>query len=146
MEVLMTQPVAIATSFIWIGLVLGISFLEAWIKFRAPGVTTAIGLGIGRLVFGALNKLEWLLSIILIINSIAYKKPFTSFGNIVLMAIIAILILQSGWLLPGLNARARRVINNEQVAPSALHLIFIAAELVKLGLLFMMGVSLLNDL
>ena len=33
-------------AFVWLGMVLAISFLEAPIKFRAPGVTLQIGLGI----------------------------------------------------------------------------------------------------
>ena len=37
---------ATAASFIWLGMVLGISFIEAPLKFRAPGVTLGIGLGI----------------------------------------------------------------------------------------------------
>ena len=49
------QPIAVACLFTWIGFVCAISFLEAWLKFRAPGVTVPIGLGIGRLVFGALK-------------------------------------------------------------------------------------------
>jgi hypothetical protein len=41
--------------FVWLGMVLAISFLEAPLKFRAPDVTLRIGLGIGRIVFRALN-------------------------------------------------------------------------------------------
>jgi hypothetical protein len=40
-----------AVTFVWLGMVLAISFLEAPLKFRAPGVTIPVGLGIGRLVF-----------------------------------------------------------------------------------------------
>ena len=47
--------VAVAAIFVWLGMVLAISFIEAPLKFRAPGVTLQIGLGIGRLVFRALN-------------------------------------------------------------------------------------------
>lgn len=54
---------ASALIFFWCGCVTAISFLEAWLKFRAPGVTVPIGLGVGRLVFAALNKLEWALAI-----------------------------------------------------------------------------------
>lgn len=50
--------VAVAVVFVWLGMVLAISFLEAPLKFRAPGVTVPIGLGIGRLVFRALNSCE----------------------------------------------------------------------------------------
>src|SRR5215207_233169 len=44
-------------------MVLAISFLEAPLKFRAPGVTLQIGLGIGRMVFRALNTVEALLTV-----------------------------------------------------------------------------------
>lgn len=43
--------IGVALTFVWLGMVLAISFLEAPLKFRAPGVTLPIGLGIGRLVF-----------------------------------------------------------------------------------------------
>ena len=49
---------ACAVTFVWLGMVLAISFLEAPLKVRALGVTLRIGLGIGRLVFGALNIVE----------------------------------------------------------------------------------------
>ena len=49
------SAVAAAAIFVWLGMVLAISFLEAPLKFRAPGVTLQLGLGIGRLVFRALN-------------------------------------------------------------------------------------------
>ena len=47
-----------ALTFLWLGMVFAISFIEAPLKFRAPGVTLPIGLGIGRLVFRALNGAE----------------------------------------------------------------------------------------
>ena len=54
--------VAVAAVFIWLGMVLAISFLEAPLKFRAPGITVQLGLGIGRLVFRALNTCEAVLA------------------------------------------------------------------------------------
>ena len=35
--------IAAALTFVWLGLVLAISFLEAPLKFRAPGVTSRSG-------------------------------------------------------------------------------------------------------
>jgi hypothetical protein len=52
------QAVALAVPFVWLGMVLAISFLEAPLKFRAPGITLPLGLGIGRLIFRALNLAE----------------------------------------------------------------------------------------
>ncbi len=147
MTTLAKQPVAIACIFIWIGLVCGISFLEAWLKFKAPGVTVPIGLGIGRLVFNALNKVEWVFAVILLINSFLQKDLLLlSPRNLYLLAVVAILLLQSAWLLPTLDVRAEKLINNQYIAPSNLHLVFIVAELAKVGLLFATGISLLREL
>src|SRR3954462_11203917 len=55
--------VATAAVFVWLGMVLAISFIEAPLKFRAPGVTLKIGLGIGRSVFRALNVFEYAFAI-----------------------------------------------------------------------------------
>ncbi len=57
------SAVAVAAIFLWLGMVVAISFIEAPLKFRAPGVTLQIGLGIGRLVFRALNGCELLLAV-----------------------------------------------------------------------------------
>ena len=59
----MNKYVALLIIGIWIGMLLGISFLEAPLKFRAPNMTTSLGLGIGQLVFGALNKIELVFSL-----------------------------------------------------------------------------------
>jgi hypothetical protein len=54
----------VALVFTWLGMVLGISFLEAPLKFRAAGITLQLGLGIGRLVFRALNTVEVVLAVV----------------------------------------------------------------------------------
>jgi len=43
---------------IWLGIVLGISFMEAPLKFKAPNMTTEIAIGLGQMVFRALNKVD----------------------------------------------------------------------------------------
>ena len=53
---------ATAATFVWRGMVLGISFLATPLKFRAPGVDLRTGLAIGRLVFGALTTAEIVLA------------------------------------------------------------------------------------
>ena len=58
---------AIALAFVWLGLVVGISLIEAPLKFRAPGITVPLGLGIGRLVFRALNAVEVVLALVLLV-------------------------------------------------------------------------------
>ena len=64
------SAVAAAAVFVWLGMVLAISFLEAPLKFRAPNVTLPIGLGIGRLVFRALNAVEVVFAILILVACI----------------------------------------------------------------------------
>jgi hypothetical protein len=52
------QLLAIALPFVWLGLRLGISMLETPLTFRSPGITLALGLGIGRLDTRALRIIE----------------------------------------------------------------------------------------
>lgn len=40
-------------SFIWMGFVLVISFMEAWVKFRVESFDLPTALDVGRHVFGA---------------------------------------------------------------------------------------------
>ena len=48
--------------------------MESSLKFRAPGITIPLGLGIGRLVFNVLNKIEWVLATLIICNLILTKN------------------------------------------------------------------------
>lgn len=58
---------ATATVFVWLGMVLAISFLETPLRFRAPGVDLSTGLAIGRLVFRGLNVVELVLATTILI-------------------------------------------------------------------------------
>ena len=57
------SAIGAAAMFVWLGMVIAIFFLEAPLKFRAPGVTVPIGLGVGQLVFRALNTAEVILAV-----------------------------------------------------------------------------------
>jgi len=145
MNTTIKQPVAIACLFTWIGFVCAISFMEAWLKFRAPGVTLPIGLGIGRMVFGALNKVEWVFAIAVGVSVLMHRKSMFAVPIISLLIIIVILVLQTAWLLPALDARAEQYIQGQPVAPSKLHFWFVGMELLKVTCLFITAVSLFKQ-
>lgn len=136
------QPVAIVCVFTWVGFVCAISFLEAWLKFRAPDVTISIGLGIGRLVFNALNKIEWVFAIAVVVSAIWHRLCYDPANRIVLPGILIILSLQTFWLLPLLDARAELYTQGKDIPPSNTHLYFIAAEMLKVVSLAIYGISL----
>ncbi len=134
------QPIALICTFTWIGFICAISFMEAWLKFRAPGVTLPIGLGIGRLVFAALNKVEWVFAVAILISNIrtVRKIKISPFY----MIVVLILILQTVWLLPALDSRALLYIEAKPVPPSSMHLYFAIAEGIKFLLLLIFGIRL----
>ncbi len=137
-------PLVIASVFLWIGFVCAISFMEAWLKFRAPGITVPLGLGIGRLVFFALNKVEWIFAIIIFANLLWTQKGTLLSHQFILLIPLIILILQTAWLLPALDARAELHIQGAQIAHSYLHLYYVIAELIKVGTLAYFGIKILK--
>lgn len=138
-------PLAIAATFLWIGFVGAISFMEAWLKFRAPGISLELGLGIGRIVFNALNKVEWVMVILIFISLLLNKVELTKPKNTLILIPTLILILQTFWLLPTLDARAELYIQNLPVPPSKIHFVYIGAELVKVIFLFAFGIQLFKQ-
>ena len=124
--------------FVWFGAVCAISFMEAPLKFQAPGITVELGLGIGRLVFQVLNKIEVALALLLLASLICSKPKFNLLSSLFAI-VLAILFIQTVWLLPALDARAAALLNGDPQSPSHLHIIYIFADSVKVILLFAVG-------
>lgn len=134
---------AIAVIFIWIGFVCAISFMEAWLKFQAPGITVEQGLSIGQLIFNALNKVEITCALFISISLIFSKneKEITTISF--LFVPLLILSIQTAWLLPALEVRAKAIISGIDPPKSKLHLWYVLLEAVKVLSLFIYGIKLL---
>jgi hypothetical protein len=131
-----TGAVVAAVSFTWLGMVLAISFLEAPLKFRAPGITIPLGLGIGRLVFRALNRVELVLLALALVGVALAPRP----ALIGIAAALAVLVgAQLGLVRPVLNRRSDRVLAGEELPRSRGHLVYVALEVVKAALLVALG-------
>lgn len=142
MTTTLKYPLALAGVFLWIGFVSAISFMEAWLKFRAPGVTLPLGLGIGRLVFSALNKVEWIFALLVMANLLMGRESFLSLRTVLILVPLFLLILQTFWLLPALDARAEILIQGSEPASSNLHWYYVGMEIVKVVCLFILGIHL----
>ncbi|MET8650639.1 hypothetical protein [Nocardia aurea] len=118
---------------LWLGMVLAISFLEAPLKFRAPGITVPLGLGIGRLVFRALNIVESVLAALLVV---AFPVLGPSGASWVWLGIAAtILAVQILVVRPPLSRRSDRVLAGEDMPRSHAHLWYVGLEVVKVVVL-----------
>ncbi|OKH69528.1 membrane protein [Mycobacterium sp. SWH-M1] len=138
------SAVAVAASFIWLGMVLAISFLEAPLKFQAPGVTLPIGLGIGRLVFRALNACEAVLAVVVLAGGFAAQKSGVA-GAAMWVFVLAVVVLAVQVLLvrPALTRRSDRVLAGEDGPRSRAHLAYVGLEVAKVIALAVGGVLVL---
>src|SRR4051794_7988109 len=126
-----------AVACVWLGLVAGISFLEAPLRFRAPGVTLAVGLAIGRVVFAALNRVEAVLAATVVLAAVLGPHP----PEMVVSAAIAIaaLVVQLVLVRPALVRRSNRVLTGKQGPRSRAHHAYVALEIVKVVALVALG-------
>lgn len=130
---------ASALAFVWLGMVLAISFLETPLKFRAPGVTVPVGLGIGRLVFRALNTVEAVLAAALLAVVQAGGAPASVTGPAV--GVAALLAVQVGVVRRRLGRRSDLVLAGEELPRSRGHLVYVACEVAKVALLLAVGLA-----
>lgn len=133
----MKKLISIFCVIFWAGLIGGISFLEAPLKFQAPGITIPLGLGIGQLVFQALNKIEIVL--LLIILACSLPAPLKNICSILLFSVTILLMVDTFWLLPLLDERAKLVLAQHPPAQSYHHILYIVVETTKFLLLITLG-------
>ncbi len=138
------EAVAIAVTFVWLGMVVAISFVEAPLKFRAPDVTLRIGLGIGRLVFRALNAAETIFAVVISITIVAGALPTAS--AVAAAIAVASLVVQLAAIRPRLTRRTDAVLAGDVTPPrSSSHHAYIALEIVKVAALLVAGIVLLAN-
>ena len=134
------QVAGIAATFVWLGMVLAISFLEAPLKFRAPGVTLQIGLGIGRLVFRALNVCEVLLAVTVVVA--VWAGGAGTLGVAAVAVAVVMLTVQIVAVRPALTRRSDQVLAGAEGPRSHAHVVYVGLEVVKVIALVTAGFAL----
>ncbi|MEU1962889.1 hypothetical protein [Nocardia sp. NPDC019304] len=124
---------------LWLGMVLAISFLEAPLKFRAPGVTLPLGLGIGRLVFRALNTVEAVLAALLVLAALIVAPGTATWVWLGIAAVV--LAVQIVAVRPPLSRRSDRVLAGEDLPRSHAHYWYIGLEVVKVAALIGLAIA-----
>ena len=142
------SAIAAAVVFAWLGMVLAISFIEAPLKFRAPGITIPLGLGIGRLVFRALNAVEIVLATLVVVT-VALDPPrpaaLTALG-----VAVTVLAVQSLLVRPRLRRRSDAVLAAAVAPPGGMrershaHYAYAGLEVVKVAALLAAGGGLMT--
>ena len=123
-----------------VGMILAISFLEAPLKFQAPGITIPLGLGIGRLVFTALNLATGVVLAVLTLASLrprAERTPLMLLGATWLVYLVEVAVIR-----PVLNRRSDLVMAGlEAPGTDWAHYAYIAADAALLVLLVALAVD-----
>src|SRR3546814_13663144 len=114
--------------------------MEACLKFRAPGITIPLGLGIGRLVFSTLNKVEWVFMLVML-GAVFSDGTWKFRSGLLLLTVLILLLLQTFWLLPQLDTRAEAYVNGETPPPSFLHFYYAGIEIIKVAALVIYGLK-----
>ncbi|MGB3386962.1 MAG: hypothetical protein WBA88_03165 [Pseudaminobacter sp.] len=121
----------------WLGLLCGVSFLATPVKFQAPSLDLPTALEVGRVTFGLLAKVEWLM-IILLAGSLALGS-LTRPRLVLATALLFIVALQSLWLLPVLDVRIAAIVAGNPAAPTYHHTLYAFSEVAKAILLGVLG-------
>jgi hypothetical protein len=133
------QLIRSITLIFWLGFFMAISFMEAPLKFTAPGLSAAEGLQIGKIIFGMLNHCEWIFLAVVLVTCFIHKPNRAELYLVIGAALI--LVLETAWLLPVLDADANKIIKGEALTGSNLHWCYVALELIKVPVLLIAGLK-----
>lgn len=111
---------------VWLGMLVAIDLLEAPLKFQAPGITIPLGLGIGRLVFTAMNIAECVLAILL---GLAMRGPrLGRRPTAVLLSVFGLLLFKVAVLRTVMWGHTDAVLAGESTGGSPVHFLYIAVD------------------
>ena len=119
-------------SLLWIGLLLGVSFLATPVKFMAPSLSLSVALDVGRHTFMVFSWVELALA-----ATLTFLASRSQDRAVLIAAAAALLLvlLQFFWLLPTLDARVEIILQGDTPPASRLHMLYIGVDTLKLLLI-----------
>ena len=114
---------------LWLGMLIGVSFIATPVKFTAPSLSLSVALDVGRVTFGLFARIEWLTAAALLASVILARPGWLLL--VLTLGLAAIVVVEGSWLLPTLTARIDAVIAGAPMAPSSHHALYVALEAAK---------------
>ena len=124
---------------VWMGMHAGVSVLATLAKFKAPSITKAIALDVGRVTFNWLHASELGFLIVLGIGVLLLGAKSTILMWVLIAGLGVILSVEILVLKPILDKRVKMIMAGTQPDPSHLHLIYGSLELSLLTLLALLA-------
>jgi hypothetical protein len=120
---------------IWIGLILGVSFYAASIKFTAAGVSTEQLLAVGKVTFQGFKWIELAAFVLLLVATL---NRFTR-GVVIWIVVLGLLLfVQKFVVMPVLDTALDRAVAGEAMEEDSLHFIYGAIDCAKIVVLFLL--------
>ena len=138
-KVLITDISLVLVPWLWVGLIVGISFIATPVKFRAENLELGVALDIGRHTFNLFNSIEWILLLALIVLFLIRTSSKLQLWPVA--ALLVIVLLQTFWILPELVARTEAVIEGNPMPPSFHHNFYAVLEVIKLLILMYISIK-----
>ena len=106
-------------------------------RFTAASITRPIALDVGRVVFTALNRVEFgaLLLLLVVVRLSRRSSELWAWCSVLALIVLA----QGVWLIPELAARTDLILGGSEPPPSHAHAIYATLELVKIAILLFLG-------
>lgn len=119
---------------IWLGMLIGVSFLATPVKFIVQDLSLPVALQVGQATFDLFARVEWGLAAALVATSgLAWRqRPLTL---VLVLAIAGVVAVQAVWLLPALDARVDQIVAGVTPAASSHHMLYASLEAAKALLL-----------
>lgn len=124
--------------FVWFGITAGAGLLAVTAIFAADMATRPVSLDIARTLFERLVNVEFVFLVLLLITIRASGKAVKLWSVAALLALI--MIGQAAWLIPELSSRTDMILAGNEPPPSIAHAAYSSSTLIKLGILFGVGV------
>lgn len=128
-----TRYVLSTLALVWLGMLLGVSFVATPVKFLAPSLSLPVALDVGRQTFGVFSLIEVVFALALLGAAIVFRHSRLLLLSALLIG--SLVALQYLWLLPALDARVEIILQGGMPVESNLHTVYVAFEVVKLLLL-----------
>ena len=113
------------------------------VRFTAGSITRPVALDVGRVVFAALNKAELtaLIVLLIVVRVSGRSRELWAWCSVLALIVVA----QGAWLIPELAARTDLILAGSEPPPSRAHAIYSTLELLKIGLLLVLGFRSLTE-
>lgn len=123
---------------IWLGMVLGVSFLATTAKFMVPTLSLATALDVGRHTFRVFIHVELVLCVAMLLVVASCVRVWLTW--VMAVALGGIVVCELVWLLPALDSRVGVILAGGTPTASNLHEAYIALETIKAILLCITGI------